>query len=159
MFDCVRRVPGVKHVDNEMEQHQEAGNISALQGGSERPGARWDILQERWSPSTRLIVGAGAASLLACVSGRGLLAGTLGAIGLGMLTGKSPRQMAGPNQRGGPQQRPLAGRRGGGQQRRFSIGGLSDREEYEFGEERYGMKASNIMTPSPATCHRHTKLP
>jgi CBS domain-containing protein len=158
VFDCVRHVPGVQHVDNEMEQHQEAGNISALQGGSERPGAQWDIMQERWSPSTRLLVGAGAASLLACVSGRGLLAGTLGAIGLGMLTGNTPRRMVSPNRQGGPQHRQMSPGQNRGQTGRFSIGGLSDRGGYEFGEERYGMKVSNIMTPSPATCHRHTKL-
>jgi CBS domain-containing protein len=158
VFDCVRRVPGVRHVDNEMEQHQEAGNISALQGGSERPGAQWDILQERWSPSTRLLVGAGAASLLACVSGRGLLAGTLGGIGLGMLTGNTPRRMVSPNQRGAPQHRQMRMGPSRGQSSRFSIGGLSDRGGFEFADEHYGMKVSNIMTPSPATCHRGTRL-
>ncbi|MEX2139912.1 MAG: CBS domain-containing protein [Pirellulales bacterium] len=160
VFDCVRCVPGVRHVDNEMEQHQEAGNISALQGGSERPGEQWDILQERWSPSTRLLVGAGAASLLACASGRGLLAGTLGAIGLGIMTGNTPRRVMSPNRRvqPGTQHRQTPQGRSGRQRGRFSIGGLSDRGEYEFGEERNGMKVSNIMTPSPATCHRQSKL-
>jgi CBS domain-containing protein len=160
VFDCIRKVPGVRHVDNEMEQHQEAGNISALQGGGQRPGAQWDLLQERWSPSTRFLVGAGAASLLACTSARGLLTGTLGAIGLGMLTGNTPRQVLSPNRpiHGRSKQRQMPQGRGSQQRNRFAIGGLSDRGEYEFGEERNGMKVSNLMTPSPATCHRHSKL-
>jgi CBS domain-containing protein len=143
-----------------MEQHQEAGNISALQGGGQRPGAQWDILQERWSPSTRLLVGAGAASLLACTSARGLLAGTLGAIGLGMLTGNTPRRVLSPNRpvQRRPQQHQTAQQQGGRRRERFAIGGLSDRGGYEFGEERNGMKVLNIMTPSPATCHRHGRL-
>jgi CBS domain-containing protein len=161
VFDCVRHVRGVEHVENQMEQHQTAGNISALQGGATRPGAqRWDLMQERWSPATRLLVGAGAASLLACASGRGLLAGTLGAVGLGMITGNTPGRLASPNR--GMQQRrqPSRPRTNGGRRpaQRMTTGGMFDREEYEFGEERSSMKVANIMTPSPATCHRDTKL-
>jgi CBS domain-containing protein len=160
VFDCVRHVPGVRHVDNSMEQHREAGNISALQGGGSRPGAQWDIFQERWSPATRLLVGAGAASLLACSSVRGLLTGTLGAVGLGMITGNTPWRAMSPNRRipASTQQYRGARGRGGHRQQHFSIGGLSDHDEYAFGEERNSMKVANIMTPSPATCHRGSKL-
>jgi CBS domain-containing protein len=147
-----------------MEQHQEAGNISALQGGATRGGAmrlgqQWDLMQERWSPATRLLVGAGAASLLACASGRGLLAGTLGAVGLGMITGNSPGQSANQN-RGMRRQQPVRSHGAGRSQqsRRMAMGGMFDRDQYEFGEERSSMKVANIMTPSPATCHRDTKL-
>jgi CBS domain-containing protein len=165
VFDCVRHVRGVQHVENQMEQHQEAGNISALQGGVTRPGAlrsgpQWDLMQERWSPATRLLVGAGTASLLACASGRGLLAGTLGAVGLGMITGNTPGRLASAN-RGAPQRRQGSRPRSNGahrQDRRMATGGMFDRDEYEFGEERSTMKVANIMTPSPATCHRDTKL-
>jgi CBS domain-containing protein len=166
VFDSVRHVRGVQHVENQMEQHQEAGNISALQGGAlrpgqQRPGKQWDLMQERWSPATRLLAGAGAASLLACASGRGLLAGTLGAVGLGMLTGNTPGRLANPN-RGTQHQRQHAGRRGRNgsrQSSRMAKGGVFERDSYEFGEERSSMKVANIMTPSPATCHRDTKLP
>jgi CBS domain-containing protein len=161
VFDCVRHVPGVCHVDNQMEQHQEAGNISALQGGKERPGQQWDLFQERWSPSTRLLVGAGAASLLASGSLRGMLTGTLGAAALGMMSGNTPWRAMSPNrhvQSAGARQQGTSARPGRRQESGFSIGGLSDRGGWQFGEERYGMKVANIMTPSPATCHRHTKL-
>jgi CBS domain-containing protein len=158
VFDCVRSVPGVQHVENQMEQHQEAGNISALQGGSERSGAQWDILQERWSPSTKLLVGAGAASLLTCRSARGVIAGTLGALAASLVSGNTPWQAMNPDRSSrSPRSETTEGRRRRSQGR-FSIGGLSDRGAYEFGEERNSMKVSNLMTPSPATCHRHTKL-
>lgn len=158
VFDCVRRVRGVRHVDNQMEQHQEAGNISALQGGGERPGAQWDILQERWSPATRLLVGAGAASLLACGSTRSLLACTLSLVGVGMISANSPSQ-AGQNRGGQRRRQPgQAMNRARRERGQFAIGGLSDRGGYEFGEERNGTKVSNIMTPSPATCHRQSTL-
>jgi CBS domain-containing protein len=158
VFDCVRGTRGVKHVDNQLEQHQHAGTISALQGGCSRAGAQWDLLQSRWSPATRLLVGASAASLLACGSARGLLAGTLGALGLGMVSG-SGSQLAGSH--GGSASRRKAAPAGATRvpsRRSMEIGGLSDRDQYEFGEERNSMKVSNIMTPSPATCHRGTKL-
>ena len=158
VFDCVRSVPGVQHVDNQMEQHQEAGNISALQGGSERSGAQWDILQERWSPSTRLLVGAGAASLLTCRSARGVIAGTLGALAASLVSGNTPWQAMSPNRGAQSQRSGSSNNRRRRLQGRFSIGGLSDRGNYEFGEERNTMTVSNIMTPSPATCHRQSKL-
>jgi CBS domain-containing protein len=160
VFDCVRHVRGVHHIENQMEQHQEAGNISALQGGATRPGAQWDLLQERWSPATRLLVGAGAASLLACASGRGLFAGTLGAVGLGMITGNTPGRLSSPN-RGRTQRRRQTRSRTNGAHRRsqsMATGGMFDRDDYEFGEEYNSMKVENIMTPSPATCHRDTRL-
>jgi CBS domain-containing protein len=161
VFNGVRGVRGVAHVENQMQQHAQAGNVSALQGGSQRPGSQWDLMQERWSPATRLLAGAGAASLLACASGRGLLTGTLGAIGLGMISGNNPllgnqnrRNHRRQNNAGraGSLNRPLAARR----ERAF--GGISGDIDAESAEERESMKVSNIMTPSPATCHRDTKL-
>jgi CBS domain-containing protein len=161
VFDAVRRVRGVTHVDNQMEQHEQAGNISALQGGTRRPGAQWDLMQERWSPATRLLVGAGAASLLACASGRGLLAGTLSAMGLGMIRGNNPlssTQRRSMRSRTGQSNRPPRQRLGS--RRQTTRGEFTDEFEVdmEFGEELESMKVSNIMTPSPATCHRGTKL-
>ena len=163
VFDCVRNVCGVRHVDNQMEQHQQAGNISALQGGAlrsgtQRSGTQWDLMQERWSPATRLLVSAGAASLLACASGRGLMAGTLGAMGMNMLRGNplGGGTARGPGKSGQSESRRARGRSA---QRRMSISAFSgDDGEFEFGEENDSMNVSNIMTPSPATCHRSTKL-
>jgi len=164
IFDCVRSVRGVQHVENQMEMHEEAGNISALQGGIARPGAQWDIMQDRWSPSTRMLVGAGAASLLACASGRAAAVGALGILGVSLMTvspargsqtrGRQRQSQRGGGQRATGQQRATGRQRG----RRFEIGGLSDRGGFDVREEQTGMKVSDIMTPSPATCHGDTNL-
>lgn len=62
----VNKVKGVNEVMNHLEQHDEAGDHPALQGGRERTGERFDLFQNNWSPTTRLLVGAGvgAASFL-----------------------------------------------------------------------------------------------
>jgi hypothetical protein len=39
LLKAVRRVPGVRQVISELEEHEQPGNIPALQGGSARPGA------------------------------------------------------------------------------------------------------------------------
>lgn len=51
-------VPGVQHVDNQLQAHESAEHVSALQGGDEP-------LEGTWTPGVRALVGgAGAASLL-----------------------------------------------------------------------------------------------
>jgi CBS domain-containing protein len=137
-----------------MEMHDEAGNISALQGGVTRGGAQWDLMQQRWSPTTRLLMGAGAASLLACASGRAALA--VGIVGLGLFS-LSPNR---GNRSRGPQraaQHNGSMRAVGRQAQRGRQGGFSDRRAFDFREEQ-SMKVSDIMTPSPATCHADTNL-
>jgi CBS domain-containing protein len=168
IFDGVRSVRGVRHVENRMEVHEAAGNISALQGGTVRPGAQWDIKQKRWSPSTRLLMGAGAAGLMAYASGRGLLASTLGALGLGAMSSKLPLGSRQHGQRdrqqrlhfGGGWGSEHRGFRKGDRRRagRLEIGGLSDRGGYDRAAERSTATVSDIMTPSPATCHKKTTL-
>lgn len=63
---CVNKVKGVNQVINQLEPHDEPGDHPALQGGLERSGERFDLFQNNWSPTTRLLVGAGvgAASFL-----------------------------------------------------------------------------------------------
>src|SRR5215212_7365948 len=46
LLKAVKRVPGVTRVSNRLTEHEEAGNISALQGGVPRPGQRFELLQE-----------------------------------------------------------------------------------------------------------------
>jgi gas vesicle protein len=62
----VRTVRGVTAVENHLEVHDEPGQVPALQGERPKPsGEVWDIMQRRWSPSTRFLVGAaGAVSLV-----------------------------------------------------------------------------------------------
>jgi hypothetical protein len=69
LMTTARLTRGVRHVENRLEVHEQAGNVSALQGGVPKTGERIDILQGRWSPSTRLLVGVAGAALAARASG------------------------------------------------------------------------------------------
>lgn len=87
LLTCVNRVHGVNEVVNNLEVHEEAGNHPALQGGRERPGNRFEFLQENWSPAARLVAGAAGASL-AAYGGvrRDALGAGIGAAGLLLMT-------------------------------------------------------------------------
>lgn len=76
LLHCVRRVPGVREIEDRLVAHKQPGRISALQGGVPRPGERSDLFQERWAPATRVLAGTLGGGLLV----RGLRAG--GAFGL-----------------------------------------------------------------------------
>lgn len=68
---AVERVPGVKAVHDQLEPHEQPGNIPALQGGRPRTD-RPDILENNWAPATRFLVGLGGAALaLRGLKGRG----------------------------------------------------------------------------------------
>jgi uncharacterized membrane protein len=85
LVSCVSHVRGVRSVDQQLEVHDDAGGVSALQGGRRRPGRRSAIMQNNWSPAVRLIVGAGGAAMTAAGSLRGGLTGafaTTGGVGL-----------------------------------------------------------------------------
>jgi uncharacterized membrane protein len=58
------RVRGVRDVRDQLERHQTAGDVPALQGGSERTGARFEFFQERWAPSARLLAAAAGTALV-----------------------------------------------------------------------------------------------
>lgn len=64
LLRAVHGVRGVRGVIDALERHEQAGHVPALQGGASRPGERWALAQESWSPSTRFLVGAGGASLV-----------------------------------------------------------------------------------------------
>lgn len=55
----IERVPGVGRVINELEPHESGEGVPSLQGGRAVQGAQLDILQPRWAPATRALVGAG----------------------------------------------------------------------------------------------------
>ena len=87
VLSCVKWVPGVKDITNNLEVHKEAGNHPALQGGRERQGYRLEFLQESWSPAARLVAGVTGASLAAYGGTRRDVAGAgLAAAGLLLLT-------------------------------------------------------------------------
>jgi len=88
--DCLLRtvssVPGVCGVDERLEVHEQAGDIPALQGGTERPGQRFELLQTTWSPTARLLVGGVGGALLGYGATRKApSACLLGTIGLGLI--------------------------------------------------------------------------
>jgi len=64
LLGAVKRVPGVRGVENRLAVHQDPGNISSLQGGVPRRGQRFELLQDNWSPSARLLVGTLGLALL-----------------------------------------------------------------------------------------------
>lgn len=76
---AARWVPGVREVHDELEHHEQAGDVPGLQGGRQRVW-RADIAQEHWAPATRLSVGTiGTAFVLHGLRNRSalcLLAGT-----------------------------------------------------------------------------------
>ncbi len=88
LIAAVRWTRGVRSVDNQLDVHGARGDIAALQGQDRRPGSSIDVLQENWTPGTRLIAGTVGSLLLAnCAACRGSLGSLLlGTVGLGLVT-------------------------------------------------------------------------
>ncbi|MGH8662899.1 MAG: SRPBCC family protein, partial [Burkholderiales bacterium] len=100
LLESIRGVAGVQTIDDQLQVHERAGNISALQGGVQRNGHRFELLQENWSPTARLMTGSaglfllgaalrshGPASLALNLFGGGLLLRTATNRQLGSLAG------------------------------------------------------------------------
>lgn len=86
LLTCVSGVRGVREVENHLEAHEDAGNIPSLQGGRRRPGNRFELMQEHWSPSARFLVGALGGGLALWGLGRRDAAGiSIGLVGAGLL--------------------------------------------------------------------------
>jgi uncharacterized membrane protein len=100
VLSVIENVPGVSEVEPSLEVHESAENISALQGGVERPGERPDFMQENWAPATR-VAGtiAGGTMAIAGMRRRGVIGLGLAASGLALLarsiTNLELRQMIG----------------------------------------------------------------
>jgi uncharacterized membrane protein len=79
-------VSGVCRVENRLTAHEQAGNVSGLQGQGRRPGERQiDLLQSHWAPATRLLAGASGCGLMAnCLARRTPGAALLGTLGFGL---------------------------------------------------------------------------
>jgi uncharacterized membrane protein len=83
LMQAVWALPGVQGVEDRLAAHKQPGDVPGLQGSQARREERLDILQEHWSPATRLLVG-GAGGLLAAYglarrSPLGVLFGAAGA--------------------------------------------------------------------------------
>lgn len=72
LLACANRVGGVGEVINHLEPHDQSDNHPALQGGRERLGERFGIFQNSWSPTTRLLVGAGVGAASVFLLKRGI---------------------------------------------------------------------------------------
>ncbi|HEX6962442.1 MAG TPA: BON domain-containing protein [Lacipirellula sp.] len=131
LVDNVRWVRGVQQVENNLDVHQEAGNISALQGGVERHYQPLDIFQDRWSPTTKAAMGLAAVGLMTgCAINRSLGSMVLGTLGFGMAVQAASRAVGGNSMaRGSIQQR---GQRGNQQQ----FEGQSAREPRQAGADQ-----------------------
>jgi uncharacterized membrane protein len=84
LIDCALGVHGVRDVRNQLEPHNEPGQIPSLQGGARPPTSRISFMQSNWSPTARVIGGVGGAVAAACGFARrsfsGMLVGTAGAL-------------------------------------------------------------------------------
>ena len=69
LLRTIRSVPGVSDVHEQLEIHEQAGDVPGLQGGALRPGRQFGLMQTNWSPTTRLLVGSAGGALLACAAG------------------------------------------------------------------------------------------
>jgi uncharacterized membrane protein len=86
LLRVVERVRGVHEVISELEEHKQAGNVPALQGGSTPPGLQPDIWQREWSPATRVMTGAAGVGLAAYgASRRGVPGALLAVAGAGLI--------------------------------------------------------------------------
>jgi hypothetical protein len=82
----VNRIPGVREVVSELEEHAEAGNVPALQGGTMPQGEWAGIRQRAWSPTMRLLTGTTGIALAGYGAARRDARGAvLAAAGLGLL--------------------------------------------------------------------------
>jgi uncharacterized membrane protein len=87
LIESASAIRGVTGVENRLEVHEEAGNVSSLQGGRENLGKRFAMMKTNWSPTTRLLAGAtGGALALYATKRRGLIGAALAPIGLGMVS-------------------------------------------------------------------------
>lgn len=87
LLSAVASVSGVKRVENRLEAHKTPENIPGLQGGVRRSGEPAEVMQEYWSPATRLVVGAAGMALMGnCLARRTPGAIVFGTVGFGLFT-------------------------------------------------------------------------
>jgi hypothetical protein len=85
LLRAVQRVKGVKDVTSALEEHDQAGNVPALQGGRTPTGLLPNLWQRQWSPARRAVTGATGLGLTAYGASRRDLPGTLlAAAGIGL---------------------------------------------------------------------------
>ena len=90
LLDQVSKVHGVREVEDVLDRHERAGSVPSLQGSSRKPARRFELQQENWTPTARLLTGIAGGLLVArALRARdrsGLESAALGMSGLGLLT-------------------------------------------------------------------------
>lgn len=87
LLGSVRRVPGVREVENALTLHDKPAGVPGLQGGGIRKGARFELLQVSWSPAVRFAAAGAGFWLLAGGAARGGPRGWMAALtGMGLLS-------------------------------------------------------------------------
>lgn len=85
LLSTAAAVRGVSAVENQLERHQDAGRIPALQGGASRSG-RIGSARENWPPATRLLAGAAGGALAATgMTRKGAAGAAMGILGTALL--------------------------------------------------------------------------
>ena len=87
LIERITHIEGVKNIQNDLEIHEDAGDIPALQGGKPRRGEQFGPFKSTWSPTMRLVAGV-TGGALAIYGGkrRDILGSAVGSLGLGMVT-------------------------------------------------------------------------
>jgi len=81
----ISAVPGVKHVEKQLQVHESAENISSLQGGRRRE-SRSELSQQNWTPALRIAAGVLGGTLISYASRKnGFVAVAGGIAGAGLL--------------------------------------------------------------------------
>ena len=87
LLESVIGIHGVKNIENNLEEHEQPGDIPALQGGRPRGGQGFGPLKTNWSPTTRLVATAAGGALVIYGARRRSVTGSLmSSVGLGILT-------------------------------------------------------------------------
>lgn len=89
LLSHARSVRGVREVVDRLERHESPDHVPGLQGGTTRADHMHEmwLLQETWSPATRLLVGAaGGALAIAGAERRDIFGGALGLAGIALLS-------------------------------------------------------------------------
>ena len=93
LLSRVRGVRGVADVDNQLEVHETADDVPALQGGERREGGKFELQQENWTPAARLLTTvAGGALALYGTRRKGALGAVAGVAGVALLARGSTNQ-------------------------------------------------------------------
>jgi osmotically-inducible protein OsmY len=92
---CVKSIPGVQSVDNQLDVQGAGSSNPSLQRESTRTGENWDFMNKNWSPTTRMMASAvGGGLFLYGIKSRSRIGKATSAVGLGLLTrGISNREM------------------------------------------------------------------